>query len=78
MWILIVTATVTTIFLILILTVYYIVDSAITNKRLKQNQIAWDEFSKNMSCKDKKQCYLEWCHKRKIEKGWHNYYFPKM
>lgn len=78
MWILIVTAAVTTIFLILILTVYWIVDSIITNKRLKQNQIAWDEFSKNMSCKDKKQCYLEWCHKRKIEKGWHNYYFPKM
>lgn len=78
MWILIATAAVTTIFLILILTVYWIVDSIITNKRLKQNQIAWDEFSKNMSCKDKKQCYLEWCHKRKIEKGWRNYYFPKM
>ena len=38
---------------ILFLTLYLITDKIITEKRLKENQIAWDEYSKNMSKSEK-------------------------
>lgn len=61
-----------------IVVIYYLVDRGITNKRLKENQIAWDNFSKNMTYNEKICCYLKWCQERKIEKGWSDFYFPKM
>lgn len=54
------------------------VDKVITNKRMKENQASWDEYSKNMTFEEKMGCYLDWCEQRKLEKGWDYYYFPKM
>ncbi len=57
---------------------YQVIDEIITNKRLKENQILWNEYSKNMTFNEKMDCYLYWCKQRKVEKGWRNYYFPKI
>lgn len=62
---------------ILFLTLYLITDKIITEKRLKENQIAWDEYSKNMSKSEKDDCYLEWYNERKMQMGWSNFYFPR-
>ena len=65
-------------FAALFLTVYFIVDRIIDNKRLKETQTAWDEYSKNMSKREKDACFIEWCVERKIENGWKFYCFPRM
>lgn len=57
--------------------IYYFVDRIVTNKRIKENQIAWDNFSKNMTYDEKIECYLKWCNEQRWQNGWHNYYFPK-
>ena len=62
---------------ILFLTLYLIADKIITAKRLKENQIAWDEYSRNMSKSEKDACYLEWCNERKRQMGWRFFYFPQ-
>ena len=55
-----------------------VVDKIITTKRLKLNQTAWDEYSKNMTYWEKYNCYLEWCTRRKAENNWRFYYFPRL
>lgn len=66
-----------TIAIMAIPTIYYFADRIITNKRIKENQIAWDNFSKNMTRNEKLECYLEWCDEQKYKKKWQNYYFPR-
>lgn len=58
-------------------TIYYFADRIVTNKRIRENQIAWDNFSKNMAQNEKIECYLKWCDEQKYKKGWRNYYFPR-
>ena len=65
-------------FAALYLTVYFIVGRIIDNKRLKETQTAWDEYSKNMSKQEKDACFIEWCTERKIENRWKFFYFPRM
>ena len=62
----------------LFLLIYAVIDKIITTKRLKLNQTAWDEYSKNMTHSEKYNCYLEWCTRRKIENNWGFYYFPRL
>lgn len=62
---------------ILFIFCYWIFDRIITTKRLKENQIAWDEYSRNMSKSEKDACYLEWCNERKMQMGWRFFYFPQ-
>lgn len=56
---------------------YFMVDRIITTKRIKENQKAWEEFSKGMTEYEKMDCHIEWCERRKMEKGWRFYYFPR-
>lgn len=49
--------------------IYYFVDRIVTNKRIKENQIAWDNFSKNMTYDEKIECYLKWCNEQRWKKG---------
>lgn len=60
------------------LIVYLAIDSYITNKRLKENQLAWDEFSKDLSDIEKREVLLYWLEKRQIEKGWKYKYIPRL
>ncbi len=62
----------------LILFVYIKVDDIITGERLRENQLAWNEYSKNMTDNEKMEVYLKWCKLRKYEKGWKYYYYPGM
>lgn len=62
---------------LLYLIIYIVIDNLITRKRVKQNQIAWDKYSKNMTYWEKQDCYLDWCTRRKLENGWRFYYFPR-
>lgn len=56
---------------------WIVVYKIIAAKRLKENQIAWNEYSKNMSKSEKDACYLEWCNERKMKMGWSAFYFPQ-
>ena len=58
--------------------VHFIVDRIITTIRLRDNQKAWDEYSKGMTLNEKINVYDEWCRRRKIEKHWKFFYFPRM
>jgi len=60
------------------LLVYFIVDRVITTSRLRDNQKAWDEYSEGMTLNEKFNVYNEWCRRRKIEKHWEYFYFPRM
>ena len=62
----------------LFLLIYFVIDKIITTKRLKLNQTAWDEYSKNMTYFEKCNCYIEWCTRRKTENNWGFYYFPRL
>ena len=62
----------------LFLLIYFVIDKIITTKRLKLNQTAWYEYSKNMTYFEKCNCYLEWCTHRKTENNWRFYYFPRI
>lgn len=53
-------------------------DRHITQKRLEQNQKAWDEYSKGMTVSEKLDCYELFCREQKAKNGWQFYYFPKM
>lgn len=77
--VLIVIATILTVIIAImaIPTIYYFADRITTNKRIKENQIAWDSFSKNMTQNEKLECYLKWCDEQKYTKKWQNYYFPR-
>ena len=63
---------------IIFLWAYLIVDKIITSIRLRDNQKAWNEYSKGMTLSEKLDVYNEWCRRRKIEKHWEFFYFPKM
>ena len=54
------------------------IDYIITRKRLKENQKAWDEYSKGMTMDEKDKAYMEWCRRRRYEKRWEFFYFPRM
>ena len=58
--------------------VHFIVDRIITTIRLRDNQKAWDEYSEGMTLNEKFNVYNEWCRRRKIEKHWEYFYFPRM
>lgn len=62
----------------LLIEIYFLLDAIITRKRLKENQIAWDEYSKDMSYMEKMEIFPEWLESRKLEKGWSFYYIPRM
>jgi len=61
---------------LLALIVVVTVDNLITRFRVRENQKAWDEFSQNMTFRERTDIYLEWVEMRKKEKGWKYYYFP--
>lgn len=46
-------------------------------RKLKENQEAWDNFSKNMTLKERREHYLEWCEQRKGKTGNYFYWFPQ-
>lgn len=71
--IIIITLSITFMFLI-----FCLIDKVITNKRLKQNQKEWDEYSKNMTDDEKLREYLPFCFSQKAKYGWGYYYLPKM
>lgn len=58
--------------------IWFISDIIITNRRLEENQEAWDEYSRDMTKQEKLSCYNEWVSRRKFEKGWKYYYLPRM
>lgn len=74
MLIIIVTLSVIFIFLFF----YLLIDKITTDKRLKQNQKEWDEYSKNMTSDEKFREYLPFCFSQKAKYGWGYYYLPKM
>lgn len=65
------------IFLTAVLAIYLTIDKIILHKRLKETQIAWDEYSKNMTWQERNENYLTWCEEYKYRKGWGHYYFPR-
>lgn len=71
----IIVITLTTVLLFLI---FCSIDQVITKKRLEQNQREWDEFSKDMTDRDKLQEYLPFVYSQRAKYGWGYYYLPKM
>lgn len=69
---------VSTISAILFILVFVAWDRYITQIRLKQNQKAWDEYSKGMSFSEKLDSYEQFCEEQKVKNGWNYYYFPKI
>ena len=67
-----------TITALLIFGIWSITDRTITIKRLEQNQREWDEFSKDMTDREKLDEYLSFCNSQKAKYGWGYYYLPKM
>ena len=58
--------------------IWLITDRIITVKRLEQNQREWDEFSKDMTDREKLQEYLPFVYSQRAKYGWGYYYLPKM
>ena len=58
--------------------IYFTVDALITRKKLKRNQLLWDEYSKDMTYDEKLECLLEWLHDNKVKHGDSLYYIPRM
>ena len=69
---------VSTISAILFVLVLIVWDRYITQTRIKQNQKAWDEYSKGMSFSEKLDIYEQFCEEQKMKNGWKFYYSPKM
>lgn len=63
---------------ILYLGIWFLVDLLITNKRVEENQKAWNEYSKNMTDDEKFECFIDFLRKRQLEKGWSHLYIPRM
>lgn len=61
---------------IIYISVWYFIDSLITKKRIKENQIAWNEYCKDKTLEQAYDLFLPWLDSRKIEMGWNFYYFP--
>lgn len=60
------------------LSVYFIADTLTTRKKLKRNQLLWDEYSKNMTFDEKIDCFSDWLKYNKEKHGDNFYYIPKM
>ena len=60
------------------LSIYFIADTLITKKKLKRNQLLWDEYSKNMTFDEKIDCFSNWLEYNKEKHGDNFYYIPKM
>lgn len=63
---------------ILYLGSWFLVDLLITNKRVEENQKAWNEYSKNMTYNEKLECFIDFLRERQLEKGWPYLYIPRM
>ena len=63
---------------ILFILVFVVLDRYITQTRVKQNQKAWDEYSKGMSFSEKLDSYEQFCEEQKLKNEWDYYYFPKI
>jgi hypothetical protein len=63
---------------LLFLAAWFVFYTIITNKRIKDNQQAWNEYSKNMSHDEKLGCFIDFLYARKAENGWEFLYIPKM
>lgn len=47
------------------------------NRKLKENQEAWNNYCKNMTYQERDRCFLEWCEQRKRLTGNYFYWFPQ-
>lgn len=63
---------------LLFLAIWLISDRIITNKRIAENQKAWNEYSKGMTEDEKLDCFADFLWERRIEKGWAFFYIPKI
>ena len=60
------------------MSIYFIADTLITRKKLKRNQLLWNEYSKNMTHSEKMDCFCDWLEHNKAKHGDNFYYIPKM
>lgn len=60
------------------LVIYLVSDRIITNHRLKINQRAWDEYSKDMTRKQKEDVFIEWIDEQQKKHGWRFKYIPRI
>ena len=67
-----------TVIALLIFGIWFITDRTITIKRIEQNQREWDEFSKDMTDREKFNEYVPFIESQRIKYGWSYYYLPKM
>ena len=58
--------------------ILYFTDRIITQKRLRKNQIAWDNYCKDMTFSERLDCFNDWLPQRRYEEGWGFYYIPLM
>ena len=63
---------------LIFLGIYIFIDALITRKKLKRNQLLWDEYSKDMTHDEKMECFLEWLHDNKAKHGDSFYYIPRI
>ena len=63
---------------IFFLAAWFVSDAIITSKRIKENQIAWNEYSKGMTAEEKLDCFADFLYERRMEKGWKFFYIPKI
>lgn len=60
-----------------VLVVWAIVDYLITKMRMQKSQKAWNEYSKNLTPRERHEHYVEWCENFRLENGYEFYYFPR-
>ena len=60
------------------LTIFFIVDKHITNKRLKINQRDWNEYSKDMSIDEKRENINAFLLRQKAKYHWGHLYVPSI
>jgi hypothetical protein len=58
--------------------IYFMTETIITRKKLKRNQLLWDEYSKNMTFDEKLDCFNDWLSANRAKHGDKFYYIPKM
>ena len=56
----------------------YFADRIITGKRLRENQVAWDNYCKDMTFSERLDCFADWILQRQCETGWKHKYIPYM
>ena len=60
------------------LSIYFLIDRWLTQRRLRINQAEWDAFSAGMDESQKLEVFNDWCRESMIRQGWPHYYFPRM